>query len=225
MDARRQTGEASTVLFLMVVAAMSFKAHFAAVILAASLLGCGSVLAQVAVGPPSLGPTSPLAMTPGMAVGPAGIPFGTTEMTTPGISPAPPAAMGALDCSNAGGPTSQVVSPLFDGGGTAGTASSACAGTAGAGASMPALPTLRAGRVGIPLGSTELGNAGLSPLPPVSTMLVSPIVPSVTTPLPTMDTAPATSAAPPCAVTGTFPDGSTTRQTRSAAGATGVPGC
>jgi hypothetical protein len=204
---------------------MSFKAHFAAVTLAASLLGCGSVLAQVAVGPSSLGPTSPLAITPGMAVAPTGIPFGATEMTTPGTSPAPPAAMGTLDCSTAEGPTSQAVTPLFDGGGTTGTASSACAGTAGAGASMPALPMLRAGRAGIPLGSTELGNAGLSPLPSASTMFVSPIVPSVTTPLSTMDTAPATSATPPCAVTGTFPDGSTTRQTRSAAGTTGVPGC
>ena len=204
---------------------MSFKAYFAAATLAAFLLGCDSALAQVAVGPSSLGPTFPAAVAPGMAVGPTGIPFGATEMTTPGISPAPSTGMGALDCSNAGGPTSQAVPPLFDGGGTAGTGASVCAGTAGAGSSMPALPTLRAGRAGIPLGSTELGNAGLSPLPPASTMFVSPIVPSFTTPLTTMDTAPATSAAPPCAVTGTFPDGSTTRQTRSAAGTTGVPAC
>jgi len=80
---------------------MSFKAHVAAVTLAASLLGCGSVQAQVAVGPSSLGATSPLAITPGMAVAPTGIPFGATEMATPGTSPAPPAAMGTLDCSNA----------------------------------------------------------------------------------------------------------------------------
>src|ERR1700759_1545269 len=138
----------------MVVEAMSFKAHVAAVTLAASLLGCGSVQAQVAVGPSSLGATSPLAKAPGMAVAPTGIPFGATEMATPGPSPAPPAATGTLDCSTAGGPTSQAVSPLFDGGETAGTASGACAGTAGAGSSMPTLPTLRSGRAGIPLGST-----------------------------------------------------------------------
>ena len=128
--------------------------------LAASLLGGTSASAQVGgQGTSPLG-ASPLTMGSGMPVAPTGIPFGATEMTAPGISPAPSAAMGTSDCSNAGGPTSQAAAPLFDGGGTAGTASSACAGTAGAGSSMPALPTLRAGRAGIPLGSTELGDAG-----------------------------------------------------------------
>jgi len=201
------------------------KMHLVLAVLAASLLGGTSASAQVGgQGTSPLG-ASPLTMGSGVPVAPTGIPLGATEMTAPGISPAPSAEMGTSGCSNAGGPTSQAAAPLFDGGGTAGTASSACAGTAGAGSSMPALPTLRAGRAGIPLGSTELGDAGLSPLPPASTMFVSPIVPSVTTPLSTMDAVPATTAAPPCAVTGTFPDGSTTRQTRSSAGTTGVPGC
>jgi hypothetical protein len=202
------------------------KTHLVMAALAVSLLGGSSASAQVGgVGTSPLGAASPLAMGPGVPVAPTGIPLGATEMTTPGTSPAPSSAMGAIGCSSAGGPTSQAAAPLFDGGGMAGAASSGCAGTGAGGSSMPALPTLRVGRAGIPLGSTELGNAGLSPAPPVSTMFVSPIVPSVTTPLSTMDAAPGAAAAPPCPVTGTFPDGSTTRQTRSSAGTIGVPGC
>jgi hypothetical protein len=202
------------------------KMHLVMAALAVSLLGGSSASAQVGgVGTSPLGAASPLAMGPGVPVAPTGIPLGATEMTTPGTSPAPSSTMGAIGCSSAGGPTSPAAAPLFDGGGMAGAASSGCAGTGAGGSSMPALPTLRAGRAGIPLGSTELGNAGLSPAPPVSTMFVSPLVPSVTTPLSTMDAAPGAAAAPPCPVTGTFPDGSTTRQTRSSAGTTGVPGC
>jgi hypothetical protein len=202
------------------------KMHLVMAALAVSLLGSSSASAQVGgVGTSPLGAASPLAMGPGVLVAPTGIPLGSTEMTTPGTSPAPSSTMGAIGCSSAGGPTSPAAAPLFDGGGMAGAASSGCAGTGAGGSSMPALPTLRAGRAGIPLGSTELGNAGLSPAPPVSTMFVSPLVPSVTTPLSTMDAAPGAAAAPPCPVTGTFPDGSTTRQTRSSAGTMGVPGC
>jgi hypothetical protein len=201
------------------------KMHLVMAALAVSLLGGSSASAQVGgVGTSPLGAASPLAMGPGVPVAPTGIPLGATEMTTPGTSPAPSSTMGAIGCSSAGGPTPQAAAPLFDGGGMAGAASSGCAGTGAGGSSMPALPTLRAGRAGIPLGSTELGDAGLSPAPPVSTMFVSPIVPSVTAP--TMDAAPGTAAAPPCPVTGTFPDGTTTRQSRSGSGATTiVPGC
>jgi hypothetical protein len=201
------------------------KKHFVMATMAASLLGCGSVLAQVGgVGTSPLGAASPLAMGPAMSVGPTGIPLGATEMTTPGTSPAPSPTMG---CSSAGGPTSQTATPLFDGGGPAGAASSGCAGTGGAGSSMPAQSTtLQVGRAGIPLGSTEIGSPGLSPPPPVSTMFVSPIVPSITTPLSTMGTPPSTGTTPPCQVTGTFPDGATTRQARSSGVATTIaPGC
>ena len=157
------------------------KMHLVMAALAVSLLGGSSASAQVGgVGTSPLGAASPLAMGPGVPVAPTGIPLGATEMTTPGTSPAPSSTMGAIGCSGPGGPTSQAAAPLFDGGGMAGAASSGCAGTGAGGSSMPALPTLRAGRAGIPLGSTELGDAGLSPAPPVSTMFVSPIVPSVT---------------------------------------------
>ena len=58
------------------------------VTLAASFLGCGGAFAQVGgVGAAPMTATSPLAIGPGTAVGPTGIPFGATEMTTPGISP------------------------------------------------------------------------------------------------------------------------------------------
>jgi hypothetical protein len=210
------------------------KMHFVIATMAASLLGCGSVLAQVGgVGTSPIGAASPLAMGPALPVGPAGIPLGATEMAAPGISPAPLSTMGATACSGTGGPMSQTATPLFDGGGAAGAASSACAatgsaGTGNAGSSMPSLSTLQVGRAGIPLGSTELGTAGLSPPPPVSTMFVSPIVPSTAAPLSTMSAPPSMTTAPPCPVTGTFPDGSTTRQARSSASSTtptGVPGC
>jgi hypothetical protein len=203
---------------------MLFKAHLVTATLAASLLGCGSVLAQVAVGGSSLGATSPLAIGPGLPVAPTGIPFGATEMTTPGISPAPSSAMGVIGCSGVGGPTSQTVAPLFDGGGTAGAASSGCAGTGSVGSSTPAESTLRVGRTAIPLGSTELGNAGLSP-PPVSTMFVSPIAPSIASPLSMMGAPPPTAAAPPCPITGAFPDSVTVRGARSSAEAAGASGC
>jgi hypothetical protein len=202
------------------------KMHLVVAALAVSLLGGNSASAQVGgAGTSPLGAASPLVMGAGAPVGPVGIPLGATEMATPGTSPAPSSTMGAMGCSSAAGPTSQAAAPLFDGGGMAGAASSGCTGTGAGGASMPALPTLRAGRAGIPLGSTELGDAGLSPAPPVSTLFLSPIVPSVTAPLATMDAAPGTATTLPCPVTGTFPDGSTTRQARSSAGTTGVPGC
>ncbi len=210
------------------------KTQFVITTLAAALLGCGSTLAQVGgMGTSALSATSPLAIGSGSPVAPTGIPLGATEMTAPGTSPAPPTTM---SCSTTGGPTSQTATPLFDGGGMTGAATSVCAGTGGTGtagagtastgSSMPTLSTLQAGRTGIPLGSTEIGSAGLSPPPPVSTMFVSPIVPSTTAPLSTMGSPPSMTATPPCPVTGTFPDGSTTRQARSGSGGmTIVPGC
>jgi hypothetical protein len=57
-------------------------------------------------------------------------------------------------------------------------------------------------------------------------MFVSPMVPSTTTPLSTMASPPSMTTTPPCPVTGTFPDGSTTRQVRSGSGGTtSAPGC
>ncbi len=198
------------------------KMHFAMTTLAAILVGGGSVLAQVGgTGTSPLSATSPLAIGSGSPVAPTGILLGATEMTAPGISPAPSSTM---SCSSAGGPTSQTATALFDGGGMA-AASSACAGTGSAASSMPAPSTLRAGRAGIPLGSTEMDSQGLSPLPLVSTTFISPIVPSTPSPQLTVGSPPPT--APPCPVTGVFSSSSTLRGARSssATGATSPPGC
>jgi hypothetical protein len=117
-----------------------------------AFLGCGPVYAQVgAIGPTSplgmgpgspigaTGPSSPLGMTsplgigPSSPVGPVGIPMGSTELATPGESPA---MSGASPMVSSGPSTS---SP-----GGIGSPSSV-------------------GRAGIPLGATELSPGGLSP--------------------------------------------------------------
>jgi hypothetical protein len=199
------------------------KPHFAMATLA-TVLVCSSALAQVGgVGTSPFSATSPLAIGSGSPVGPTGISMGATEMTAPGTSPAPPSAMG---CSSPAGSTSQTATALFDGGGMAGAASSACAGTGSAASSMPAPSTLRAGRAGIPLGSTQIDSLGLSPPPAVSTTFVSPIVPSTPSPQLTIGSPPPTT--PPCPVSGVFSGSATLRGARSAsatAGASGVPGC
>ena len=213
------------------------KMQFVMATLAATFLGCGSALSQVGgTGTSALSATSPLAIGSGSPVAPTGIPLGATEMAAPGTSPAPLSTMGMQGCSAAAGSTSQTATPLFDGGGMTGAGSSACTATGGAGEgsagagnagpSMPTLSKLQAGRANIPLGATEIDSSGLSPLPPISTILASPMVTSPTTPLSATAGAPSMTATPPCPVTGTFPDGSTTRQVRSnSGGTTSAPGC
>ncbi|WP_027555451.1 hypothetical protein [Bradyrhizobium sp. Cp5.3] len=109
--------------------------------------------------PVGMGATSPL--NP-QALRPEGIPLGSTEIATPGVSPISP-AQGMANCatsSNAGAPGA-----LFDGGGLAGGSSVPCTGSATSPSALPSASTV--GRVGIPLGATELGGAGLSPTVPV----------------------------------------------------------
>src|SRR3979490_3586030 len=87
--------------------------------------------------------------------------------------------------------TSSTAAALFDGGGMAGSASGACAaigsGSLAGPAAMASSPTgigsvSSVGRVGIPMGSTELGVGGLSPLP--SLLTPNPSAPLMTlTPL------------------------------------------
>jgi hypothetical protein len=91
----------------------------------------------------------------------AGIPLGSTEVATPGIAPIIPSQnIGAGDCADLGNARSS--STLFDGGGLSGSGSPSCAGGGNAAASAPSSSS--GGRAGIPLGATELGNAGISPL-------------------------------------------------------------
>src|SRR5882757_824777 len=118
-----------------------------------SLLCAGPAFAQVEVDEPltampSLGTTSPLGISAGGSVGPAGIPMDSTEITSLGVSPAPTGSVtgtiaiptgGAITtsgttCSTAGmSPSGMYGSTAsYDGGGTApGTAAPATAATTG----------------------------------------------------------------------------------------------
>lgn len=149
-------------------------------------------------------PASAQAMTPGLqrpsgiatsplvlgTVPPVGIPLGSTEIATPGISPTAPLSGAGSIFGNTGcsGFTnlSQSSGAPFDGGGISGGASVSCAPTKGL--DVPGPVTLRPsiGRAGIPLGSTELGGAGLSSVTPVPAPSGFPLVSSPPT------------GAPPC---------------------------
>jgi hypothetical protein len=176
----------------------------------ASALLCGQAIAQqAAVMPtPSLSATSPLGMVPGAPVGGTGIPFGATEITSPGVSPAPLPSTGIIGstvCSTIGTAPSTMFGSAssFDGGGmpvgtvtpqstsgipptsalidTSGT-QSMCGGGSGslAASSTPTSPTTPGGvpRTGIPMGSTEIGNLGVSSAAAVPTITVTPTIAS-----------------------------------------------
>jgi len=161
----------------------------------AMVFGCSPAVAQMGgMGAPTpvIGATSPLGMAPGSPVPPIGIPFGSTELASPGLSPLPsgmpgtPAAGSA--CPAIGSVSSGVsgTSTIYDGGGMAMGAgallpgSTATSGTCGTSTSTstststnPPLsvvtPLGGAARAGIPLGSLEIGNAGVSAAPVVPT--------------------------------------------------------
>ena len=91
-------------------------------ITAASALLSGHAFAQqAAVMPtPSLSATSPLGMVPSAPVGGTGIPFGATEIASPGVSPAPiSSTIGGTVCSTIGTAPSTMFGSAsnFDGGG------------------------------------------------------------------------------------------------------------
>ena len=229
-----------------------------------ALVVCNTASAQVsgmASPTPTVGATSPLGLGTGSAVSPTGIPLGSTEIASPGVSPAPGDATGTIampgsstTCSTIGtAPSSMFGSTAsFDGGGTgAGAAAPATAansamattsgmstssgisatsamsatsgmlqtsgmsGMCGAGSSSIAssTPTSRspvtpggAARTGIPLGSTEIGNLGVSSAAAVPTLTVPPSAgfAGTTAVVPTMPavTSPSAVSAP---VTNLFP--------------------
>jgi hypothetical protein len=114
--------------------------------------------------PPAVGmfATSPLAAE---SARPAGIPLGSTEIATPGISPVDPsrnAGMTTCAGSDGAGPSAA----LFDGGGLAGSTSLSCADSRPISSPLPSPSSI--GRVGIPLGATELGSVGISPATPAT---------------------------------------------------------
>jgi hypothetical protein len=94
----------------------------------------------------------------------SGIPLGSTEITTRGIAPIVPSPnIGMGGCAVSGNAGSS--GALFDGGGLSGSTPLSCADSRQPRA--PASSPLSVGRAGIPLGATELGNAGISPLLPI----------------------------------------------------------
>src|SRR5712672_2079490 len=109
-----------------------------------ALFASNAAIAQVsgmASPTPSIGATSPLGLGTGSTVSPTGIPLGSTEIASPGVSPAPGDATGTIampssssTCSTIGtAPSSMFGSTAsFDGGGMAmGTAAPATAATSG----------------------------------------------------------------------------------------------
>ncbi len=142
-----------------------FSIHLGAMLSAGILLLIsGAAFAQTTM--PGLQPPTGMLVTSPLnpqSTRPVGIPLGSTEITTPpGISPINPmqSATGCVGSSN-----SSSSGALFDGGGLSGTSSTNCAGSTAAISSIPSTSTV--GRVGIPLGSTEIGGAGISPTVPV----------------------------------------------------------
>jgi hypothetical protein len=153
----------------------------------AALFGCTPVFAQVGgMGSPipAIGATSPLGMAPGSPVAPTGIPMGATELALPGVSPVPTGTTGTTGtstmCLAIGSPSSGLAgsNTNYDGGGIpvqSGTSlpgSAATPGTCGISVSSGASSSAAASsslpgsvaRTGIPLGSVEIGNAGVSQL-------------------------------------------------------------
>jgi hypothetical protein len=94
---------------------------------------------------------------------PVGIPLGSTEIATPGISPVDP-GQAMTGCTTTG--TAASSGALFDGGGLASGSSTTCTTSTTAAATPSSSPAV--GRTGIPLGATELGGAGISPSVPVA---------------------------------------------------------
>jgi hypothetical protein len=220
----------------------------------ASALLCGQAFAQQAavIPTPSLSATSPLGMVPSVPVGGTGIPFGATEIASPGVSPAPLPSTGIIGstvCSTIGTAPSTMFgsATTFDGGGvdvgtvtplstmstmpgmststmpssgipptsalidTSGTQSMCGAGSGNLAASpTPTSPTTPGGvpRTGIPMGSTEIGNLGVSSAAMVPTITVGPTISAIAPTIPTVPAvtlpAPSTTtvAAPTDAITG-----------------------
>jgi hypothetical protein len=156
---------------------------------------------------PGIAATSPLGLIPGALVPPTGIPLGATELASPGLSPVISGTAGmagnGTNCSAAGNPTSETSgTSTYDGGGMALSGSGAICGASPSGstAAMSSTASGNVARPGIPLGSVEIGSAGVSPLLTIPTPTVSPST-MVGTPFPSPPTSatpmmPATTGAP-----------------------------
>jgi hypothetical protein len=157
-------------------------------IMAAVLFGSGAAHAQNTMTGVGMGTASPLATSPlgmlgssatGGSNNAAGIPLGATEIDPGGLSPAP-----ISSCNTSGSATysgmssgmtglsgsdmaSMPVGSAFDGGGFGPSTTPACATSSGVASPLSSMGTdsnftLNGGT--IPLGSTEIDSAGISPL-------------------------------------------------------------
>jgi hypothetical protein len=138
--------------------------------------------------PSRIDAASPLSLGSAPRVPQVGIALGSTDIATPGISPAASqpftgSAVGSTECSSFTN-SSQSSGALFDGGGISGGASVSCAPMGGLDVSGPVRFRSSGTRAGIPLGSTELGGAGLSAVAPVPGPLGMPRVSSPATEAP-----------------------------------------
>ena len=106
--------------------------------------------------------TSPLATR---STRPAGIPLGSTEIAAPGVSPvASPQGTFTGTCAGSDGARSS--GALFDGGGISGASRLSCPDGGNISSPLPSPSSI--GRVGIPMGATEIGGGGVSPAAPVA---------------------------------------------------------
>lgn len=155
------------------------KQHLAnnGVMLAAAILWLVSAAAIAQTTVPGMQPPAGMLATSPLnpqSTRPVGIPLGSTEIATPGISPITPAQsmMGCVSSANTAS-----TGALFDGGGLSGGSAANCTGSTALASPLPSTSTV--GRVGIPLGATEIGGAGISPTVPVpgptSTIGTTPI--------------------------------------------------
>jgi hypothetical protein len=136
---------------------------------------------------PGIAATSPLGVVPGASVPPTGIPLGATELASPGLSPLTDGTVGMAGfgstCSAVGSPSSGISgASTYDGGGMGlgmgaslpGSGVICGAGSSGSTAAMSSTASGNVARTGIPFGSVEIGNAGVSPLVVVPTPSASP---------------------------------------------------
>ena len=163
-------------------------------IVAAILFGCGAAQAQSTMTIPGMGATSPLGVPGSSASSgsnsPTGIPLGATEIDPGGLSPAPlsncnasgSAAYSGMSSGITGssapgmGSMSTTMGSTFDGGGFGSPTTSVCAspgasvntatstGTASPLSTMGPSSNFTLNGGTIPLGSTEIDSAGVSPL-------------------------------------------------------------
>jgi hypothetical protein len=146
--------------------------------------------------------SSPLGSATGSAVGPTGISLGSTELAIPGTSPALPQSGANMSFESENCFIASKPGAVFDGGGLSGHSSTGCGARGTTSIVRPTSSTSSSfGLSGIPLGSTELGSAGLSPALSLPLPTSSPIGSSPSTesmPCPTDGTTITTTAPGGC---------------------------